>query len=244
MVAWNRADQSCFWIDETEVTVVEYRKFLAEAGSIMQEGACSWNQAQAGGDGGAAGAAADTASSFAPNAACVATMPGGVLPDDQAPISCIDWCDAQAYCQWAGKDLCRDSALSAESQRADKSDWFAVCSGNGANAYPYGANRSADACNGADSEHGCDTDPKCAPVPVETYENCVAGQGASAVYDLSGNVAEWTRGCTTTGASGQCNTRGGSFNSRGSTLDCATVAPYERSTTDRKVGFRCCAESG
>jgi sulfatase modifying factor 1 len=245
MVSWTRPNGTCFWIDETEVTVGDYRQFLGSSDGIVQEGACAWNTPEPG-SGGSGPDANGNLSGFEPSSSCVADITeisDPAWPDPNVPVSCIDWCDAQAYCQWAGKDLCADGVTAQASDDPLKSDWFATCANDG-NAYPYGNQRSANACNGSDSSDGCGTKgSSCVAVPVESYTSCVAVQGQSQVYDLSGNVAEWTRGCETSSAISNCNTRGGSFNSTGSTLNCATVAAIPRGTCDRKVGFRCCAEA-
>ena len=72
-----------FFIDATEVTVAQYAEFLtAKAGDVsgQPQDVCGWN------------------STYEPAA----------LPDPpNFPASNIDWCDARAYCEWAGKHLCR-----------------------------------------------------------------------------------------------------------------------------------------
>src|SRR5262249_54577342 len=58
---------------------------------------CAWK------DGGAPSDPAAT-----PDDACrQATADEDVPPfGPKKPIRCIDWCDARAYCQWMGKELC------------------------------------------------------------------------------------------------------------------------------------------
>ena len=74
-----------FCIDSSEVTVSQYAEFTAakagDAGGQPPE--CTWNASYA------------------------AALGGG----DNIPIAGIDWCDARAYCQWAGTKLPAGSAV-------------------------------------------------------------------------------------------------------------------------------------
>ena len=119
-------DGRTFCIDTTEVTRAEYRDFLlATAGDAAgQRATCAWND------------------SFAPAArGCpVSTF----QPETQGdrPVVCIDWCDAVAYCAWAGKRLCGQigggslPGFFGGAFDPARSQWHAACTRNGARAYP------------------------------------------------------------------------------------------------------------
>ena len=67
-----------------------------------------------------------------------------------AAAACIDWCDAAAYCQWAGKRLC-GAIGGGETPEAKLDDpmadeWLYVCTNGGKTKYPYGDTGSADKC--------------------------------------------------------------------------------------------------
>src|SRR5262245_12465852 len=109
-----------FCIDSTEVTNAQYERFYdaVENGTTPDQPApCSWND------------------SFAPNAT-------GVNETGDHPVRGVDWCDAYAFCAWAGKRLCGSPAGGAATYDSpaneDESEWFAACSENGMKAFPYG----------------------------------------------------------------------------------------------------------
>jgi len=70
--------------------------------------------------------------------------------------------------------------------------------------------------------------------------------GATTVFDMSGNVAEWENSCNGTGgATDTCLVRGGAFDTvpGSSTLTCAysaAQATVARNATAADIGFRCC----
>jgi formylglycine-generating enzyme required for sulfatase activity len=145
----------------------------------------------------------------------------------------VDWCDAQAFCAWAGKELCGDSTTALDD--AAESDWYAVCSANGKNSYPYGSSYKGDACNGADATTS-------APAAPGTFAGCVADAPGGAVLDLSGNVSEWTGACSQNTEDGACQVRGGSYGSTAQQLACAQAEVIPRKQTAPTRGFRCCHE--
>ena len=210
-------DVQGFCIDATEVTQAHYSLFVADIATNppVQTAACSWN------------------SSFSSNAM---TDPTG----DDLPVRGVDWCDAHAYCTWAGKRLCGriGGGMNAYDAPADAtmSQWYAACSARGAKAFPYGDAYEEQACNGGD--YG---GPEVAPLPVGSVSTCEGGYPG--IYDMSGNAWEWEDSCETqTGASDLCRARGGAFGNGADFHRCDYAGFFPaRDFAAGPVGIRCCS---
>ncbi|MDB4994317.1 MAG: uncharacterized protein JWM74_1749 [Myxococcaceae bacterium] len=204
-----------FCIDSTEVTNAQYAQFVdAKKGNAGgQSASCAWN------------------ATYVPES-------GWPVDSSKAslPVVEVDWCDAQAFCAWAGKRLCGKvgGGASTPDDAARISDqWFLACSAAGTRAYPYPGSYADDNCNGDD--HGIKK-----AIAVGTMPKCEGGFGG--LFDMSGNVAEWEDACTgSAGAGDQCLLRGGAYESSESKLGCATAAADARSGAHADVGFRCCS---
>jgi formylglycine-generating enzyme required for sulfatase activity len=206
-VAQVQVDQ--FRIDSIEVTNLHYAAFLAAKPTTQHlPAACASND-------------------FTPTAQWPA--PSG---KESHPVTHVDWCDAFAYCRWAGKRLCGavggGSTDYAGFGDATRSQWYRACSASGARAFPYGGSYQPQACNGADVGAG-------AARSVGASSTCVGGY--SSLFDMSGNVWEWEDSCS----GDNCRIRGGSFANSGSALSCGADAALPRGSTGAQVGFRCCA---
>ncbi len=205
-------------VDSTEVTNAQYAQFLAAnvtpQSTTKSPAHCSWNV------------------TFTPSQGWPATG------KDAYPVVYVDWCDALAYCQWAGKRLC--GAVGGgplpygDYADANKSQWLYACSGKGTKKYPYGDIYDGKACNGVDYGAG-------AAVPVKSLTKCEGGE--TGLFDMSGNVWEWEDSCqANTGGKDQCRLRGGSFWFNGSAdLLCANGNANDRSAANDIYGIRCCA---
>jgi formylglycine-generating enzyme required for sulfatase activity len=219
-----------FCIDSTEVTVGHYREFTtATAGDAAgQPAACAWNNSYAAGAGG---------------------------PTDDLPIAGIDWCDARAYCHWAGKRLCgkqQGNEFAGPVSEADLIDfntheWLMACSNVGQLRYPYGGIQQPTACNTGEVDAG-------RTVAVKSKTACQGG--FAGVYDMVGNLWEWIDGpCAppdagrdAAGADGgpakeECVVKGGSYLISGPNLGCSSDgrgASRDRRSLD--IGFRCCSD--
>jgi formylglycine-generating enzyme required for sulfatase activity len=225
MIAVPKPGGGSYCIDQTEVTNQQYSAFLPVA-PTTQIADCSWN------------------TSFVPatSSTCAAPLPYDPVNRPNHPVSCIDWCDAYAYCQVAGRRLCGAIAGGAvpvaSAADANQSQWFRACSNAGTRRYPYGNLYQGQSCNGLDG-------PSPTTVPVASMSLCQGGY--QFLYDMSGNVREWENACSGTGATGTCAQRGGSYLDPDSTppsttLECSSVAPIRRDTRDRLIGFRCCLD--
>ena len=100
-----------------------------------------------------------------------------------APMSCVDWCDAAAYCAWAGKRLC--GAIGG-GQTPEKSvgdpladEWLYVCTNGGKTKYPYGDTEDKTKCS-ADDRASVDAYPACAGAdePFSAVMGMTDSQGA------------------------------------------------------------------
>lgn len=151
------------------------------------------------------------------------------------PVTFVDYCDAEAYCAWSGKELCGDvrgAALDdADLHDAERDAWFIACGGPG-RTFPYGDAYEPSACNGVDQG-------LLGPRSADAGGACLAPSGA---LELSGNVWEWTRACEgDLSLSQRCHARGGAFNAPASELTCTSERFLPRSSADATTGFRCCA---
>jgi formylglycine-generating enzyme required for sulfatase activity len=156
------------------------------------------------------------------------------------PITYVDWCDAVAYCRWAGKVLCGriEGGPAPLDERFDPgvSQWHRACSRNGSRDYPYGSTPEA-VCNAGPSASN-------QTAPVASHPDCVGGYDG--IFDMVGNVAEWEDGCSpdADGDPGNdpCSLRGDDFDDIG-TASCAEDLTFERSARTGFIGFRCCAQA-
>ena len=154
-------------IDSTEVTRAQYLAFLASNPTVASAGAdCAFK-------------ASFVPSSGWPPAAGTESL----------PVIFVDWCDATAYCKWAGKRVCGARAggpLQTNQGGSTTSQWYYACSNDGLRGFPYGTTFDAKSCNGIEREAG-------APIPPATLATCDAGFGG--LFDMAGNVQEWFDGC-------------------------------------------------
>jgi hypothetical protein len=210
-------DGTSFCIDRTEVTQQAYAAWLATSPDpTMQAVPCHANEA------------------YVPSVVC-----GGYTPSTapHKPVTCVDWCDAQAYCRALGKRLCGavqggETAYN-QSQNAGVSQWMCACSAEGANQYPYVGGYQATACNGEGLGTG-------APMDVGLATTCEGG--SPGLMDMSGNVAEWEDCCDGAAAASNCRARGGSYLDGMNELRCRTSIVVPRNQARSHVGFRCCSD--
>jgi sulfatase modifying factor 1 len=200
-------------VDTTEVTVRQYAEFLASAPSpTNQPPACiTWNI------------------SF--DRTCGS---GGEATDADDPANCVDWCDANAYCKWAGKRLCGKpgggqvdwSAFGAP----NTSEWSWTCTDGGKHPYVYGDLAASGMCvaGAADVAH------------VMSFPRCVVAAG---IFDMNGNVAEWENSCDgNLGGSDSCRRRGGDFGDTADEAQCYDDSQRRRDARETATGFRCCKD--
>lgn len=200
-----------YCIDATEVTRAEYAIFLAATGNDPsgQPEYCAWNTTY---------------------------EPDGWSPDDvdALPVTRLDWCDARAYCAWAGKRLCGTiggGSSSFASPNVPSDQWYRACSGNDQRAYAYGAMYVANWCNIDEASS--------ASSPVKSFPDCVGSQPG--LFDMIGNVSEWIDGCDRwTGPDDLCLLHESSYRS-GRSSSCTSTKREARSSKNTSRGFRCCA---
>jgi formylglycine-generating enzyme required for sulfatase activity len=218
-----------FCIDSTEVTNAHYTAFLAATGNGSQTSgqpaACSWN------------------STFLPG---TDGAPWPYAPGKgNRPVVNVDWCDARAYCNWAGKRLCGKiggGSLTGWMAGVDPptSQWANACTHSWERTYPYGNAYKSTSCNtGGTSEN------EKFIADVKSYPLCEGGYPG--IFDMSGNVEEWIDACDkNTGATDGCASAGTSAWLDGLTpgeITCAdSLYSAPRNNKWVMLGFRCCSD--
>jgi formylglycine-generating enzyme required for sulfatase activity len=222
-----------FCIDKTEVTIAQYKVFQqAAVDPATQPEFCRWN------------------TSFAP--ALPPPVDGGPAPPAaDEPVGWVDFCDAYAYCAWAGEYLCgkvengkKTGPVTVDGLPDYRShQWMLACSAEARLKYPYGNIFDGAKCNIADYDAG-------RAVPVASATECVGGYAG--LSDMIGNVWEWYDGPCAPGSlevdggdggphSDGCSIKGGSYGDRGGNLDCRFDGTIRRDLVLANVGFRCCS---
>jgi formylglycine-generating enzyme required for sulfatase activity len=227
-------DKSSFCIDSTEVTSKQYRAFLQAAVPFSnQPSFCSWN---------------DSYDSYWKPP--YTTLPYDAPPDD-FPTNSLDWCDARAYCAWAGKRLCgkiggghivdEDPTSQVELHPLDE-EWMYACSAGGTRTYPYGNVYDATAC----VTQGYDGNPNFNYItddlhPIREATRCVGG--FPGLYDMGGNATEWIdESGAETGKDDFVISLGGYYGSDELEARCGFRLDGTRDVAYGATGIRCCKE--
>lgn len=134
--------------------------------------------------------------------------------------------EAKLACEDSGKRLCHIAELEE------------ACVGAGNLLYPYGNSYIGANCNGIDASGS-------AAAPTGSFPNCVTADG---VYDLSGNVSEWSdevKGATTGNPSYNIMAlQGGSYLTPSNGLTCKfDFDVISTNAVLSSLGFRCCKDS-
>jgi formylglycine-generating enzyme required for sulfatase activity len=205
-----------FCIDTTEVTKAQYAAFLqAKGGDVSgQPSRCSWNTTYV------------PSNNWPP-------VPGLEV----LPVVDVDWCDAYAFCAWAGKRMCGalggGPVATGDSQNATRSEWMYACSAGGIHSFPYGDQYDKTRCNTAGA----------GAIDAGSLATCVGG--FPGLFDMSGNVEEWEDSCDPSDAAANdpCRRRGGSWNdgTLASNYACSSSLIQPRSNPGLDCGIRCCS---
>jgi formylglycine-generating enzyme required for sulfatase activity len=220
-----------FCIDSTEVTTTDYAQFLDAISkgapiATPPSGVCAWS------------------SSVAP----LTTTPCSTDTTDPVahpnrPVSCVSWCDAYAYCAWAGKRICGaidGGALPFGNVIGATNQSYVACSANGTQTYPYGSTYIKANCNTKDFYGDAGNN---AVADVKGFPQCVGG--FPGIYDIVGNVEEWLDSCDERnegGANDPCHESGDCFDyvSTGPARCDSNDSDY-RAARYPDVGIRCCS---
>lgn len=137
------------------------------------------------------------------------------------PVVGVSWEDALAYANWLGKRL------------PSAAEWEVAACGAARRKYPWGDAWVEGACNSAEAGLG-------ATSPVNRYPGGASPYG---VFDMVGNVWEWTSNEARSRVIGRAGTqrvlKGGSFRETRETAHCrAQIQRWPEDVAD-DVGFRC-----
>ncbi len=207
-----------YCIDSTEVSQADYAAFLADAPRLSdQSDDCGWNL------------------HFEPQEFSTEDLlPPAPYERRNFPVDHVDFCDASAYCAWAGKRLCGKlggGALALGNSQAE-GEWFNACSSRDELAYPYGNDFDESACAVTGDYH-----------PVGSQPSCESG--VPGVFDLIGNVWEWENSCSGDPANPEkmrCSRRGGAVSTMPSSWACADTDASPRQQRQGDMGIRCCSD--
>ena len=129
------------------------------------------------------------------------------------PRTRVSMTAAEGLCKSRKKRLCSDR------------EWRKACRGRGGAAFPYGRTFNPNKCNTEDAD-----EEERSITASGRFRGCRSAWG---VYDMSGNVAEWTGGQTV---------RGGDSSASDEEAACSAGGRSAPSTARSSIGFRCCSD--
>lgn len=234
-----------FCIDPVEVTYSQFEEFLQAMGEEFRESH------------GVSGAALQMDQRCGPQAW---PTEGTVISSDgpQGAALPTTYCQAKAYCEWAGKHLCGriggGTLTTYHSQSSGdpvndptQSEWYLACSRDGGRKYPFGDTFDAQACN-------LDTNSRATSLP---WRGGSCAGGIDGVFDMAGNANEWIDSCGVDADGGyRCHLRGGSAFTASTLVQkhasCALEGnpppfanmwePLDAALTNQAWSFRCCSD--
>ena len=137
----------------------------------------------------------------------------------RTPTAKVSWYSAKKSCSRAGKRLCTET------------EWERACKGSGSSKFPYGNRFDPRACNvgGGSSSRKA--------TPTGAYARCKSSYG---VFDLSGNVGEWTASSWSREVKDKV-IKGGDANQGSFMARCSARGNDDAGSKQALVGFRCCS---
>lgn len=138
------------------------------------------------------------------------------------PKSGVTWSQAMTMCKQRGKRLCTES------------EWERACKGPRNLKFPYGDVFDPNKCS-TETVSGADR----SLAPAGKFKKCKSDFG---VYDLSGNLMEWTSGRMSSTTDRVL--KGGSSTRPGYSSRCASRYPAPQKASEKEFGFRCCTSYG
>ncbi len=231
-----------YCIDRYEVTQKQYSSFLVAVGNDVAQ--------------------TDQPSQCANN--MYLQQEGAYCPNNRQapnePVNCVDWCDAWAYCHHYGKRLCgslSDGGALAYGDPGSSDEWEFACSNGLRQRFPYGDSPELCTCYFPRSWEMDDPNGLCgnaqlknfnAHLDVGSLPGCEGGYPG--LFDMTGNIAEWTNRCESDAADANCVTRGGFTFGSVDYDDCNRIDDsrnfprINNNLTDGSfdVGFRCCSD--
>ena len=141
-----------------------------------------------------------------------------------SPVVGVSWYEADAFCRWLTK-TCKDGY---EYRLPREFEWQAAAAGKEKREYPWGKGIDPNKCNYDETEIGRIS-------PVGIFKD---GKTPEHVYDMAGNVWEWT--CSFYDADKDTYVlRGGSFFYISYYCRCADRNDFNPFNSSNNIGFRC-----
>ncbi len=246
-------DGSYYCMDVRETTRAEYDAFLEANGRDLsgQPKECAWNKSYT-------PELLYPDDDRYPSDLCPAEHWNGMRPNQA--VSCVDFCDAYAYCEWAGKRLCGVTGAGKDIYKTEEDqdhkptipdrpfldlEFVNACSQVGKTKYSYGDTYEPGRC--MDQQWLEDRGPESLDVTDTASRQCNGTiEPFDEVYDLSGGVREWQNFCSqdSTPEGLGCFAKGYSLlDERKEPEPCELMGIVSPRSITRSKGIRCCADA-